>query len=36
MGGDKENPLKVEASIQADSLLEALIKNAELKRQANE
>jgi hypothetical protein len=36
VGGDKENPLKVEASIQADSLLEALIKNAELKRQANE
>ena len=36
VGGDKENPLKVEAAIQADSLLEALIKNAELKRQANE
>ena len=36
VGGDKENPLKVEASVQADSLLEALIKNAELKRQANE
>lgn len=36
VGGDKENPLKIEASVQADSLLEALIKNAELKRQANE
>jgi hypothetical protein len=36
VGGDKENPLKIEASIQADSLLEALVKNAELKRQANE
>lgn len=36
VGGDKENPLKVEASVQADSLLEALIKNAELKRQVNE
>jgi len=36
LGGDPKNPLKVEASVQADSLLEALIKNAELKRQANE
>ena len=36
VGGDKENPLKVEASVQADSLLEALIKNAELKRQAGD
>jgi len=36
VGGDPKNPLKVEASVQADSLLEALIKNVELKRQANE
>jgi len=36
VGGDKENPLKVEASVEADSMLAALIKNAELKRQANE
>jgi hypothetical protein len=36
VGGDKENPLKIEASVQADSLLQALIKNAELKRQAGD
>ena len=36
LGGDPKNPLKVEASVQADNLLDALIKNAELKRQANE
>ena len=36
VGGDKENPLKIEASVEADTMLAALIKNAELKRQANE
>jgi len=36
VGGDKENPLKVEASSEANAMLAALIKNAELKRQADE
>ena len=36
VGGDKDNPLQVEASAEANAMLAALIKNAELKRQADE
>lgn len=34
VGGDAENPIKVEAEIQAQELLGALLKNVELKKQA--
>ena len=36
VGGDKDNPLQVEASSEANAMLAALIKNAELKRQVDE
>ena len=34
LGGDPGNPLKVEAQVEADTLLAALLKNIELKKQA--
>jgi len=33
VAGDAENPLKVEAALEADNLLQAILTNAELKRQ---
>jgi hypothetical protein len=36
VGGDAENPIKVEAELQAENLLNALLKNSELKKQADE
>jgi hypothetical protein len=38
MGGDPGNPIKIEAQVEAEGLLAAILKNAELKRQvaANE
>ena len=35
VAGDAENPLKVEAEVHADKLLQALLVNAELKRKTN-
>ena len=35
LAGDAENPLKVEAEIHADKLLQALLTNAELKKKAD-
>ena len=34
VGGDPENPIKIEAEVQAQELLAALLKNFELKKQA--
>lgn len=34
VGGDAENPIKIEAEVQAQELLAALLKNVELKKQA--
>lgn len=36
VAGDAENPLKVEATLEADKLLQALLTNAELKKKADE
>lgn len=36
LAGDAESPIKVEAELQADKLLQALITNAELKKKAEE
>jgi len=38
LGGDAENPIKIEAQVEAESLLSAILKNAELHKQveANE
>jgi hypothetical protein len=36
LAGDAESPIKVEAEVQAENLLQALLKNAELKKQAND
>lgn len=36
LAGDAENPLKVEAEVAADKLLQAILQNVELKRQAGE
>jgi hypothetical protein len=33
MGGDPGNPIKIEAQVEAESLLAAILKNAELKKQ---
>jgi hypothetical protein len=35
MGGDADNPIKIEAEVQAQQLLDALLKNVELTKQAN-
>jgi hypothetical protein len=35
LGGDEGNPIKVEAEVQAQELLGSLLKNIELKRQAD-
>jgi hypothetical protein len=35
LGGDGQNPIKVEAQVEAESLLSAILKNTELKRQVN-
>jgi hypothetical protein len=35
LGGDEGNPIKVEAEVQAQELLGTLLKNIELKRQAD-
>jgi hypothetical protein len=35
LGGDADNPIKVEAEVQAQQLLDALLKNVELNKQAN-
>ena len=36
LAGDAESPLKVEAEVHADKLLQALLTNAELKKKADE
>jgi len=38
MGGDPENPIKIETQVEADNFLSTILKNAELKKQveANE
>ena len=36
LAGDADSPIKVEAEVQAENLLNALLKNSELKKQANE
>jgi hypothetical protein len=36
VAGDAESPIKVEAEIKADKLLEALVTNAELRKTAGE
>ena len=36
LGGDADNPIKVEAEVQAENLLNALLKNSELKKQVDE
>lgn len=36
VAGDAENPVKIEAEVQADKLLQAILANAELKRQAKD
>jgi hypothetical protein len=35
VAGDAENPLKVEAEVQADKLLQAILANAQMTRQAD-
>lgn len=35
LGGDADNPIKVEAEVQAQQLLDALLKNVELTKQSN-
>jgi hypothetical protein len=35
MGGDPGNPIQIEAQVEADNFLAAIIKNAELKRQVS-
>lgn len=35
MGGDPGNPIKIEAQVEADNFLAAIMKNAELKRQVS-
>lgn len=36
LAGDADSPIKVEAEVQAENLLNALLKNQELKKQADE
>jgi hypothetical protein len=36
VGGDAENPIKIEAEVQAENLLNALLKNTELKKQVDD
>ena len=36
LAGDAENPIKVEAEVQAENLLSAMLKNVELKKQADD
>ena len=36
LAGDADSPIKVEAEVQAENLLNALLKNSELKKQADE
>lgn len=36
VAGDADSPLKVEAEVQADKLLQAILENAQLRRQASE
>ena len=35
LGGDAENPIKVEAQVEADNFLAAILKNTELNKQVN-
>lgn len=35
VAGDAENPLRVEAEVQADKLLQAILQNAQMTRQAD-
>lgn len=35
LGGDGGNPIKVEAQVEAENLLSAILKNTELKKQVN-
>jgi hypothetical protein len=35
VGGDPGNPIKIEAQVEADNFLAAIMKNAELKRQVS-
>lgn len=35
VGGDAENPIKVEAQVEAETMLAAILKNVELKKQVN-
>lgn len=35
VGGDAENPIKIEAQVESDNFLATILKNAELKRQVN-
>lgn len=35
LGGDAENPIKVEAQVEAENLLAAILKNTELKKQVD-
>ena len=35
MAGDADSPLKVEAEVQADKLLQAILANAQMTRQAD-
>ena len=35
LGGDAENPIKVEAQVEADNFLAAILKNTELKKQVD-
>ena len=35
LGGDPNNPIKIEAQVEADNFLAAIMKNAELKRQVS-
>jgi hypothetical protein len=36
LAGDADSPLKIEAEVTADKLLQALLTNAELKKKAND
>jgi len=36
LAGDADSPIKIEAEVQAENLLNALLKNSELKKQADE
>lgn len=36
VAGDADSPLKVEAEVQADKLMQAILENAQLRRQASE